>query len=105
MRKDALEVSMTAFQGDYESQIQSQENVIQSLQNELQILQNQNADRANESVDIQQETKQVRIEISAKDSEIRDLKNDISAIILHNQGMERENENIKYSISENQELR
>lgn len=47
----------------------------------------------------------MRIDMSAKDSDVRDLENDISATVLHNQGIERENENVKYSITENQELR
>lgn len=79
--------------------------MIYSLQNELDVLHAQNGDRANESVDIQDQTQQIRIEISAQDSEIRDLKNDISSKVMHNQGVERENENVKYSITEQQELR
>jgi chromosome segregation ATPase len=98
-------VSVTALQGDYEAQLKSQQNVIHSLENELDILQQQNQDKAEESVDIQEQIKAVRIEISAQESDIRDLDNDINGKVMHNQGIERENENIKYSITENQELR
>jgi hypothetical protein len=104
-RKEALDVSVTALQGDYEAQLKSQQNVIHSLENELDILQQQNQDKAEESVDIQEQIKAVRIEISAQESDIRDLDNDINGKVMHNQGIERENENIKYSITENQELR
>lgn len=34
-RKEAFEISVTALQGDYESQLKSQQNVIYSLENEL----------------------------------------------------------------------
>lgn len=104
-RKEALEVSVTALQGDYEAQLKSQQNVIHSLENELDILQQQNQDKADESVDIQEQIKSVRIEISVQESDLRDMDNDMNSKVMHNQGIERENENIKYSITENQELR
>ena len=79
--------------------------MIQSLEHELGILQTQNSDKANESTEVQEQAQAVRIEISQKDSEIRDSQNEISGTVMHNQGVERENENVKYSITENQELR
>jgi hypothetical protein len=33
------------------------------------------------------------------------MENDMNGTVMHNQGIERENENVKHSISENQELR
>lgn len=62
-------------------------------------------DKAAESTEIQEQIQAVRIEISAKDQDVREMNNEISATVMHNQGVERENENVKYSITEQQERR
>jgi hypothetical protein len=62
-------------------------------------------DKAAESTEIQEQIQAVRIEISAKDQDVREMNNGISATVMHNQGVERENENVKYSITEQQERR
>lgn len=45
------------------------------------------------------------MEISERDKELRDLQHDIQTTVAHNQSLERELENLKYSITECQELR
>jgi exonuclease VII small subunit len=63
-RKNALEQSIVSFQGDFEAQIKSQEQVIASLNNELDILNHNNTDKSQESVEITEQTQAVRVEIS-----------------------------------------
>ena len=96
---------MASFQSDFEAQIRSQESVINSLRNELEILNNTNTDKSQESVEVNEQTQGVKIEISEKDGEIRELHNSIASTVMQNQGVERENDNVKHSISSNQELR
>jgi hypothetical protein len=45
-------VCVTSYQGDYEAQVKSQENVIYSLKNELELLGTQNREKQQESVEI-----------------------------------------------------
>lgn len=104
-RKEALEVSVTTLQGDYESQISSQQNVISSLQNELDILRNQNNDKQKEGIEVSEQTQAVRVEITSNDKDIRDLQCEIQTCVSHNQALERENESLRASISDQQELR
>jgi hypothetical protein len=41
-RKEAMDISIRALEGDYESQVHNQENLINSLQQELEMLKVQN---------------------------------------------------------------
>ena len=70
--------------------------MIASLHNELDVLKNQNNDKCNETQEVTEQTRSVRIEIEHKESEIRELNQEIQTRIMHNQGIERENENTKY---------
>lgn len=96
---------MTSFKGDYTAQLQSQENVIVSLHSELDILNHTNNDKSQESVEITETTQGVKIEISSRDSDIREFQQEISTTVMHNQGIERENENCRNSICDSQDVR
>ena len=100
-RKQAYDISFTSFQGDFEAQIHSQENVIASLHNELDVMKQQNNERTNETQEVSEQIRAVRIEIEHKETEIRELNQEMQTVIMKNQGVERENENQKYQISEN----
>ena len=61
----------------------------------------QNNERTNETQEVSEQIRAVRIEIEHKETEIRELNQEMQTIIMKNQGVERENENQKYQISEN----
>mmetsp|Transcript_10060 Transcript_10060/g.16955 ORF Transcript_10060/g.16955 Transcript_10060/m.16955 type:complete len:159 (+) Transcript_10060:1119-1595(+) len=94
-RRDALEASVETLKGDYDAQIQSQKNVMDSLNHELQILKNQNDDKQSEAAEVQQQTQTVKIEITERDKEIRESRQEIQTVVAHDQAFERENENFK----------
>ena len=104
-RRDAYEQSVTVLKGDFEAQINSQNAVISSCQNELEMLKNQNADKAKEGIEVSEQIQAVRVEITARDAEIRDLSAQIHTVIASNQALERENESLKMGINEQQEVR
>lgn len=79
--------------------------MISSCQNELEMLKNQNADKAKEGIEVSEQIQAVRVEINARDQEIRDLSAQIHTTISTNQALERENESLKMSINEQQEVR
>ena len=104
-RREALDASVAALKGDFEAQLSSQESVISSLRTELDMMKNQTGDKQKEGIEVSEQTQAVRIEITERDKEIRDLQSDIQGTVGHNQSLEREIENVKYSIQECQELR
>lgn len=104
-RREAMDASVAALQGDFEAQLSSQESVIGSLRHELEMMKTQNADKVREGTEVSEQTQAVRMEISEREKELRDLQHDIQTTVAHNQSLEREIENIKYSIQECQELR
>jgi len=61
----------------------------------------QNNERTNETQEVSEQIRSVRIEIEHKETEIRELNQEMQTVIMKNQGIERENENQKYQISEN----
>ena len=61
----------------------------------------QNNERTNETQEVSEQIRAVRIEIEHKETEIRELNQEMQTVIMKNQGIERENENQKYQISEN----
>ena len=61
----------------------------------------QNNERTNETQEVSEQIRAVRIEIEHKETEIRELNQEMQTVIMKNQGVERENENQKYQISEN----
>ena len=83
-RKEALEISVTTLQGDYEAQIQSQDNVVSSLKNELDMLKNLNDDKQRESVEVSEQTQAVRIEITAAEKSISEHNVEIQTVVSHN---------------------
>lgn len=64
-----------------------------------------NTDKVREGTEVSEQTQAVRMEISEREKELRDLQHDIQTTVAHNQSLERELENLKYSIQECQELR
>ena len=69
------------------------------------MLKNQNADKAREGIEVSEQIQAVRVEVNARDQEIRDLSAQIHSTISSNQGLERENESLKMAINEQQEVR
>ena len=104
-KKEAQDNEKDRLKNDYESQLQSQQNVLGSLNGELDILRTQNQDQQKESNEIQDQTQEIRIDITEKDKDIREMNQEIQTNVAHNQAFERENENIKQSISDQQEQR
>jgi len=104
-RREAMDASVAALQGDFEAQLSSQDSVIASLRNEHEMMKTQNADKQKEGIEVSEQTAAVRVEISEREKELRDLQHDIQTTVQHNQSLEREIDNIKASIQECQELR
>ena len=99
-RKEALEISVTTLQGDYEAQLQSQENVVSSLKNELDMLRNLNDDKQRESVEVNEQTQAVKIEITGAEKAIGEINVEIQTVVSHNQQLEREDESLRQNIGE-----
>jgi len=76
-RREAMDSSVAALQGDFEAQLSSQESVIASLRNELDMMKTQNNDKQKEGIEVSEQTQAVRIEIAERDKELRDLQHDI----------------------------
>jgi len=69
------------------------------------MMKHQNADKHKEGVEVGEQTAAVRIEITERERELRDLQHDIQTTVQHNQSLEREIDNVKANIQECQELR
>jgi len=51
-----MESSVVMLEGDFESQLSSQEHVIASLRNELEMMKNQNNDKQKEGLEVSEQT-------------------------------------------------
>jgi len=69
------------------------------------MVKHQNDDRVKEGAEISEQISHLRVEVSTRDSEIREVTGEIHACVSSNQTLERETESLRIAISEQQEIR
>jgi uncharacterized protein (DUF3084 family) len=83
-RKEAMDISINALQGDFETQVNNQDNLVNSLSQELEHLKAQNEDKTIEASEISEQTMSIKQEISNRDQSVIQINSEIRTITSHN---------------------